>query len=106
MDGASLGDPLGPIVGTLQNPWAYIAVVAIGIIVFGLRALIKGDLRTGREAEALEKRAETAEGAMRIRDEQVDAALRVLPQVAEVLEKFHVAGEQVRQERASGGDSS
>lgn len=106
MDGATIEDPLGPLLGTLQNPWAYIAVVAIGIIVFGIRALVTGTLRTGREAEALQKRAETAESAMRIRDEQVNAALRVLPQVAEVLEKFHVAGEQVRQERASGGDTT
>jgi hypothetical protein len=86
---------------TVQDPWAYLAVLALGVIAFGLRALVKGDLRTGREAEVLQKRAETAEGATRIRDEQVDAALRVLPQVAEVLEKFHAAGEQVRQGNAA-----
>ena len=89
----------GGALQTIQDPWAYIAVVAIGIIVFGIRALIKGDLRTVGEVTALTRRAESAEAAMRIRDEQVDSALRVLPQVAEVLEKFHVAGEQVRQER-------
>lgn len=109
MNGATLDDAtFAPLVGTLQNPWAYIAIVAIGVIVFGIRALIRalvsGALRTDREVGALEKRAETAESAMRIRDEQVDRALRVLPQIAEVLEKFHVAGEQVRQERAIEGD--
>jgi len=93
---------LTAISGTAQNPWAYIATVFIGVVVFGLRALVKGDLRTGREATALEKRAENAEAAMRVRDEQVDRALRVLPQVAEVLEKFHIAGEQIRQETEGG----
>ena len=76
---------------TLRDPWAYIAVVAITLLGGGIRALITGTLRTGREAAALEKRAETAESAWRVRDKQVDAALVVLPQVAEVLEKFHAA---------------
>jgi len=79
------------IEATVQDPWMYVAIVAVGIIVFGLRALIRGDLRTGREATALERRAETAEAANRVRDEQVNAALAVLPKVAEVLEKFHAA---------------
>lgn len=87
---------------TVQDPWAYIAVIAVGLLAFGIRAMVKGDLRTLGEVNALLKRAETAEAAMRIRDEQVDSALRVLPQIAEVLEKFHVAGEQVRQERGDG----
>lgn len=87
---------------TVQDPWAYIAVIAVGLLAFGIRAMVKGDLRTLGEVTALLKRAETAEAAMRIRDEQVDSALRVLPQIAEVLEKFHVAGEQVRQEREDG----
>ena len=76
---------------TLRDPWAYLAVVAITLLAGGVRALITGTLRVGREAEVLEKRAEVAESALRIRDEQVNAALAVLPQVAEVLEKFHAA---------------
>jgi len=96
--------PDGLIGQTVADPWMYVAVIAISVITLGLRALVKGDLRTGREAEALEKRATTAEQAIHIRDEQVDAALRVLPSVAEVLEKFHVAGEQVRRERDEVSD--
>lgn len=83
---------------TIQDPWMYLSLVAVGLVVFGLRALVRGDLRTGREAEALQKRAETAEAAMRVRDEQINAALRVMPQIATVLEKFHLAGEQVREQ--------
>ena len=85
----------------ITDPWAYIAVVTVGLLVFGLRALIKGDLRTGREAMALERRAETAEAANRVRDEQVNAALAVLPKVLEVLQKIHRGGieEQAQRER-------
>jgi len=32
--------------------------------------------------------------ALRTRDEQVDAALHVLPEVASVLQKFHAAAER------------
>ena len=90
---------------TLRDPWAYIAVVAITLLAGGLRALITGTLRTGREAEALEKRAEVAEAASRINDEQRNAALAVLPQVAEVLEKFHAAAEQKKAEQGRGAGS-
>jgi hypothetical protein len=96
----------GPPVETLHDPWAYIAVVAIGIIVFGLRALIRGDLCTARERDALIERAQTAESALRIRDAQRDEVIAVMPKVAEVLEKFHVAGEQVRRERNEAGEPS
>lgn len=84
---------------TIQDPWAYIAVIAVGLLAFGIRAMVKGDLRTLGEVTALLKRAETAEAALRIRDEQIDRALGVLPQLAEVLEKFHVAGKELKQER-------
>lgn len=87
---------------TVQDPWAYLAVLALGIVAFGVRAIIKGDLRTRAEVDAVTKRAETAEEAARVRDVQVNSALAVLPQLAEVLEKFHVAGEEVRQGRAGG----
>lgn len=86
---------------TVQDPWAYLSVVVIGLLVVGIRALIKGDLRTRAEVDALTKRAEAAEAAARIRDEQVNGALAVLPQVADVLEKFHRAGEQVRREQVA-----
>ena len=86
---------------TLRDPWAYIAVVAIGLLAGGVRALITGTLRVGREAEALEKRAEVAESAIHVRDEQVNAALAVLPQVAEVLEKFHAARREIDRSEAS-----
>jgi hypothetical protein len=64
-----------------------------------LRRLITGKLRTESELLAMQKRAETAEGSLRVRDEQVNAALAVLPQIADVLQKFHIAGNEVRQER-------
>jgi hypothetical protein len=82
-------DPV--VLATFRDPWAYIAMTAVQLLAGGIRALISGTLRTGREAEALEKRAEVAEAALRVRDEQVNAALAVLPQVAEVLEKIHEA---------------
>lgn len=82
-------DPV--VLATFRDPWAYIAVTTVLLLAGGIRALISGTLRTGREAEALEKRAEVAEAALRVRDEQVNAALAVLPQVAEVLEKIHEA---------------
>lgn len=100
------GDGTNLAIQTIQDPWAYLCVFVLGILGFGVRALIKGDLRTSREVDASTERAKDAEAALRVRDAQVDAALRVLPQVAEVLEKFHLAGEQVRQERATEGDTS
>ena len=87
---------------TLRDPWAYLAVVAITLLGVGIRALITGTLRTGREAEALEKRAEVAEQRASENDEQRNAALAVLPKVAEVLEKFHIAAEQAVQSQDKG----
>jgi len=65
-----------------SNPWIYIAVVAIGLVAFFIRAQVK--------------RLEYLEKALRARDEQVDAALRVLPELADVLRKFHAAVPQAR----------
>lgn len=62
-----------------HDPWIYIAMVAVSLVVLFIRSLIK--------------RLEYLEQALRTRDEQVDAALRVLPEVAEVLRKFHAAAE-------------
>jgi hypothetical protein len=95
------------VIEGVSNPIAYgLAVVCFGgwILVWRMVWLIStGKWHTDPEFRAMEKRAEFSEGAMRIRDEQLNAALGVLPQVASVLEKFHVAGEQVRQEREDSG---
>lgn len=72
----------GPLGTDPSNPWIYIAVVAIGLVVFFIRAQVK--------------RLEYLEKALRARDEQVDAALRVLPELADVLRKFHAAVPQAR----------
>jgi hypothetical protein len=69
-----------------HDPWAYLAVVAIGLVAFFIRSLVK--------------RLEYLELALRTRDEQVDAALRVLPEVAEVLRKFHAAADVAAGEHA------
>lgn len=89
----------------ISDPLAYgLAVVLFGgwvLVAWGVRLMFAGKLRTEAELLATQKRAETAEAALRVRDSQLNAALGALPKVAEVLEKFHVAGEQVRQERGS-----
>lgn len=54
-------------------------------------------LATGRELTEKEQRIAALEAALRTRDEQVDAALAVLPEVADVLKKFHVAAEETRE---------
>lgn len=77
---------MAPIPASITDPWAYIAVVAIGLVVFFIRSLVK--------------RLDYLEKALRTRDEQVDAALRVLPELADVLRKFHAAGADVSRERA------
>ena len=58
-------------------------VTLIGILM--LRALITGQLCTGRELTEKNKRIETLEVALATRDEQISAALAVLPEVAEYL---------------------
>lgn len=87
----------------IPNPLAYgLAVVCFGgwlLLAYMVRLMFTGKLRTESELQAMERRAATAEGSLRVRDEQVNAALAVLPQIAGVLEKFHLAGNQVRQER-------
>lgn len=59
------------------DPWAYIAVVAVALVIYFVRSM--------------SKRSDYLERALRERDKQVDDALRVLPEVAEVLKKFHAA---------------
>ena len=73
-----------------------------GIFLFGgwvglflmVRLLFAGKLCTGRELSEKNARLAALEEALRTRDEQVDAALHVLPEVADVLYKFHVAAER------------
>lgn len=62
---------------SIHDPWTYIAVVAVGLVCFFIRAQVK--------------RLEYLEKALRARDDQVLAALAVLPELAEVLRKFHAA---------------
>lgn len=87
----------------ISDPVAYgLAVVCFGgwiLVAVAVKAMFSGRLRTQREAEALLKRAETAEAAMRVRDEQVNAALAVLPKVLEIMEKIHQGGEEMHRER-------
>lgn len=74
-----------------------VSVVALLVILFWM--LATGRLATGRELTEKTKRIETLEQQVRNRDEQVDVALAVLPEVADVLRKFHVAAEETREAR-------
>lgn len=74
---------------TIGDPWMYVAIAAVGIIAFALRALVKGELRTGREVDQKDKRIEYLETALRTRDDQVGNALEVLPKIAGVLAELH-----------------
>lgn len=59
-----------------------------------VRLLFTGKMATGRELSAKDKRIEKLESALEDRDSQIKEALKVLPEVAEVLRKFHVAATQ------------
>lgn len=61
-----------------------------------IRLLFIGTLCTGRELAEKEARIAALEQALHTRDQQVGVALHVLPDVADVLKKFHAAGEEVR----------
>lgn len=82
--------------------------VGVAALLVGLFwMLATGRLCTGRELREQEKRIveqseriAVLEAQVRTRDEQVDLALAVLPEVAGVLRKFHVAAEESRE--ASG----
>lgn len=81
----------------LSDPVSYgWAVVLFGgwiLLGFVVRMLFTGKLCTERELAEKEARVQALEQALRTRDEQVDAALHVLPEVADVLRKFHAAAE-------------
>lgn len=81
--------PDGIVSATVADPWMYVAIIAIGIVAGGFRALIKGDLRSGREVEQNNARLEYLEAALRTRDAQVNDALEVLPKIAGVLAELH-----------------
>lgn len=78
-------------------------IYGLSVICFGgwvglaymVRLLFTGKLCTGRELAEKDARVQTLEDALRTRDEQVDAALHVLPEVADVLRKFHVAAQRL-----------
>ena len=66
-----------------------------------VRQLFTGKLSTGRELEEKETRIQNLEQVIKNQSEQIETALWVLPQIAEVLKKFHAAGEEVRRGRES-----
>lgn len=74
---------------TIGDPWMYVAIIAVSIIVGGFRALIRGDLRVRGEVDQKDKRIEYLETALRTRDDQVGNALEVLPKIAGVLAELH-----------------
>lgn len=71
----------------------------IAVVLFGgwfglfwlVRLLFTGKMATGRELTAKDQRIVKLETALEDRDSQIKEALKVLPEVAEVLRKFHVA---------------
>jgi hypothetical protein len=67
-------------------------------LAYMVRLLFVGKLCTGRELSEKNARISTLEAMVQTRDEQVALSVRVLPEVADVLRKFHVAAELVRQE--------
>ena len=78
-----------------------VAVVLFGgwILVFLLgRMLFTGRMATGRELKEKNARIDVLQETLDSRDAQIAEALKVLPEVAEVLRKFHVAAEATRQE--------
>lgn len=86
---------------SVPDPLLYgFAVVCFGGwvgLLWMVRMLFTGKMASGRELREKDQRIVTVEKALRTRDEQVDAALAVLPEVADVLRKFHVAAEETRE---------
>lgn len=72
-----------------------VGVSALLVILFWMLATRR--LATGRELAEKSIRIAVLEEQVRTRDEQVNAALAVLPEVADVLRKFHVAAEETRE---------
>lgn len=72
-----------------------VGVATLLVILFWM--LATGRLCTGRELLEKDKRIAALEEQVRTRDNQVDLALAVLPEVADVLQKFHVAAEESRE---------
>lgn len=87
----------------VPNPIAYgLAILCFGgwvLLAYMVRMLFTGKLCTGRELTEKDMRITALEQAVRTRDEQVDAALRVLPEVADVLRKFHIAAAEMQEDR-------
>lgn len=89
----------------VSDPILYgLAVVCFGGWVglfWMVRLLFTGKLCTGRELLEKDARIAVVEQALSLRDEQIESALQVLPEVADILKKFHAAGEEMRRERAN-----
>lgn len=79
----------------ISDPVAYgLATVCFGgwiLVAYTVRLLVTGKLCTGRELQEKNSRIVLLEETINSRDEQISAALGVLPQVSEVLRKLHVA---------------
>jgi hypothetical protein len=79
----------------IPDPLLYgLSVVCFGGwvgLAYMVRLLFTGKLCTGRELAEKDARVQALEVDLRTRDEQVDAALHVLPELADVLRKFHLA---------------
>lgn len=85
----------------IPDPMMYGAAVVcfggwVGLL-WMVRMLFTGKMASGRELTEKSKRIDTLEAALGNREKQVDAALAVLPEVADVLRKFHVAAEETRE---------
>lgn len=82
----------------LPDPLMYgLAILCFGGwagLAYMVRLLFTGQLCTGRELSEKDARIQALEESLRTRDDQVDAALHVLPEVADVLRKFHLAAER------------
>ena len=88
------------LIPDVPDPLLYgLSVVCFGGwvgLAYMVRLLFIGKLCTGRELAEKDARVQALEQALRTRDDQVDAALHVLPEVADVLRKFHAAAGKPR----------
>ena len=93
--------PVPNILEGVSNPLIYgITVFLFGgwiLLAYMVRLIAIGKLCTGRELDEKNARISALEEALAVRDKQVNASLELLPEFANLLEKFHAA----RADRAS-----